>query len=318
MDNNKVKKTVAGGVAAILVFIAGLFLNGEKVDVYQGHWTLTQKTDVSSLLEIKVPDEAHIDYWQIVVNDATIGEISMLNQGIMSIPVIFQPIHKVQVALYRGLEVVGAGKLKEDGTMDIRVKKEAEVKAANAKNVVVMNQNGLISVFGSVNEPGKRQITILLHDKELPFPQGIRYINQTETAESGSFLFRFRLSNQYLGKSYILKIGGEGFESAYEQEIAIEKYRARKDEIEDNSIMIGRDVYNLASSALTPENIIQSMQNGGNILNFKMGGKWYNVYLANNSGYFVPANAIPDNVVSSWQLGKWYPLATNESFEFEN
>ena len=96
-------------------------------------------------------------------------------------------------------------------------------------------------------------------------------------------------------------------------------FAASVDEIENNSLRIGNDVYSLSSSNLTDDKIAQSISTGGNKAFYKFNGKWFDVFAADSDTYWDdPANALSDVEVAAWasELKNWYK-GGSEVVEFQ-
>lgn len=78
-------------------------------------------------------------------------------------------------------------------------------------------------------------------------------------------------------------------------------------DVNDNSLLIGTDLYSLNSNNLTDENINISLTKLNQVY-FKIGGYWYDVLAAKSDAEIgVPANALSSSIVTGWTgLDIWY------------
>lgn len=91
------------------------------------------------------------------------------------------------------------------------------------------------------------------------------------------------------------------------------------DDVDNNSLRIGNDIYSLESSNLTDDNIANSIANGGNKVFYKYNGRWFDVYAASSDAFWDnPSNALSTAEVAAWssELDNWYK-AGNETDKFQ-
>ncbi len=166
----------------------------------------------------------------------------------------------------------------------------------------------IVTVNGIKSDGG--QVTFMVKSGE-----NIIFLDQKGTVNN-EFSFTFKAPVNNTQKQYLVRIGGTGIATPFETTISVTQYKAIILDVEDNSIRVGKDVYGLSSTYLTPENITKSMaESGNNDMYYKIGGKWYdlNSPLANSVNFFTPANAIPDATVNAWRLNYWHPSNPNNS-----
>lgn len=92
-------------------------------------------------------------------------------------------------------------------------------------------------------------------------------------------------------------------------------FAATVDDVENNSLRVGLDVYELGSTDnYTYENVLGSLRRGGSHYYFKFGGCWYNL-LCNDINSLQDlqdtTKAVPIAEVRKWQLTYWYVSEDN-------
>lgn len=152
----------------------------------------------------------------------------------------------------------------------------------------------------------------------------IAYIDQFATGKNGSFCLKFKLmtdrisSTKGFKKIYIAMNATDCSISNY-AECDVLAVGGDYTGVPNNSIRVGCDVFEMASPALTDDNVLDSIKNGGNELYFKMGNNWYDLLddKCVNSNYLVSTNAVPDSKLKSLGWSKWYKSGTSEPIYFK-
>lgn len=88
---------------------------------------------------------------------------------------------------------------------------------------------------------------------------------------------------------------------------------------ESNLIRVGNDIYDLNGPHYKLENVLGSIARGGNLLYFKIFGRWYELHSGNIKSLddlLDPEKAVPEAEVRTWPLDYWYGLGEIEE-EFE-
>ena len=107
---------------------------------------------------------------------------------------------------------------------------------------------------------------------------------------------------------------------------------ATVNDVGDNSMRVGFDVYDLTeSNAYTYENVLDSLRRGGSQYYFKIGESWYDLLdddIRTYEDLQNPDKALPPEIVRTWKLERWYcdpeddyelfePITTTYSFTYE-
>jgi hypothetical protein len=77
------------------------------------------------------------------------------------------------------------------------------------------------------------------------------------------------------------------------------------DDVDDQCLRLGPDVYSIYSDNFERERIAQSLASE-NVIYFKWEGRWYDLKALTSYFDLVPANAVPDEEVNQWDLHYWY------------
>lgn len=77
------------------------------------------------------------------------------------------------------------------------------------------------------------------------------------------------------------------------------------DDVDDQCLRLGPDVYSIYSDNYERERIAQSLASE-NVIYFKWEGRWYDLKALTSYFDLVPANAVPDEEVNQWDLHYWY------------
>lgn len=152
----------------------------------------------------------------------------------------------------------------------------------------------------------------------------IAYIDQFTTGKNGSFMLKFKLmtdrisSTKGFKKIYIAMNATDCSVSNY-AECDVLAVGGGYADVANNSIRVGCDVYDSTSPALTEDNVLDSIKNGGNELYFKLNNKWYNLLddKCTDSNYLVSANAVSDTELKSMGWSKWYKAGTSTPIYFK-
>lgn len=180
-------------------------------------------------------------------------------------------------------------------------------------------EGGRVDVVGNIPSGANKQVTFLVNTSNEPIiPGNIVYIDQVASEANGTFLFRFNLPETQQGATLDFKVGGEDAE-AISKTLTIPDFPINISSVEDNSVRVGFDVYQLASPHYTADNVIDSIIEGGNTLYYRIGGNWYNLLdsRAKSAAFLIPTNAVNISEVDAWRLDTWYPRAGFDSLKFD-
>lgn len=138
------------------------------------------------------------------------------------------------------------------------------------------------------------------------------YIDQTETGNNGTFIFDFKINGRFSEKDVIFLFGSDADTDALRYEYSLPVLTGDFESVANNSVLYGNDVYHIGTSYMTSEYVIQSILNGGNIIFFKIGYKWYDLLdeKATSSAYLIPENASKDEEVKAYATGMYYQSST--------
>ena len=185
------------------------------------------------------------------------------------------------------------------------------VHAAGAVEDITVSNTGEVELWGTVeNYADNTQVTILMSVGEFSEEiSDIMYINQEKVGNNGVFYFDFQVQEQFVGQPYRIYIGSdaEDFEL-----LAIEgnipDLPNKVYQVNNNAIRIGRDAYDLDCVDYTPDNISKSVEEGGNVICYKIGGMWFDLLDedATSWEYFVEENAVDEAEWSEWYIRSYY------------
>lgn len=181
---------------------------------------------------------------------------------------------------------------------------------------ITLYEGGNIEVQGIISSGPDQQVTLLVHTPgsltglpQSELMEHIAFIDQVKSTTNGTFLIRFTLHPKWQGQELQFNVGGTDVDEPLRKIVTIPTYPININSVENNSVRVGIDVYHLSSPAYTPDNVVNSLIEGGNTIYFKLGGRWYNLLdsRATSAEYFKKENAIDDDIVNAWQLDMWYP-----------
>lgn len=133
----------------------------------------------------------------------------------------------------------------------------------------------------------------------------IMYIEQPYLGNNGAFYMRFPLNEKFSESPYVLRMNGG---TLLTQTGTLREIPSGIHNVSDNAIRVGNDVYDIGCKGYTPDNISRSIEIGGNIIYYKIGGNWYDMLNPDAVGaeYFTNANAVPEEEWDTWEIGAYY------------
>lgn len=141
----------------------------------------------------------------------------------------------------------------------------------------------------------------------------IAYIDQFETGKNGSFMMRFTLLTDRISydkghRKIYIAMSSQGCGISNYMEVDVHPVTGDVSKVATNSIRAGMDVYEMSSTLLTEDNLLDSIKAGGNQIYFKLGSNWYNLLddKCVNSDWLVPANALTSAEVNELLWAKYY------------
>ncbi|MDY3030808.1 MAG: hypothetical protein SOS24_03480 [Clostridia bacterium] len=133
----------------------------------------------------------------------------------------------------------------------------------------------------------------------------IMYLDQQALGNNGVFYYRFQIDEKFSESPYELKVQGG---TTLTQSGTLREIPSKIYNVADNAIRIGNDVYDIGCPKYTPDNISNSIAEGGNVIYYKIGGKWYDMLNENatSTAYFTAANAISEDEWDTWEIDNYY------------
>ena len=120
--NKKKTLKVTGGIAAVITAVIVAVSGGQKeVDI---DYTIYNKNEYISVMEIDTPEESNIDIVELYLNGEEVDKTLLPNGSFESIPMVFEDLSRLELKLYRKGKCVGTAKfnntdlkanVKEDG-----------------------------------------------------------------------------------------------------------------------------------------------------------------------------------------------------------
>jgi len=185
---------------------------------------------------------------------------------------------------------------------------------------VNLYEGGRIEITGNLTSGSGQQITLLVTTSGVPVNSTtIKYIDQQATTTNGSFLFRFTLPSALRGTTLDFTVGAADLTSPLKKTLTIPDFPININSVENNSVRVGIDVYQMQSSYYIADNVVNSLIEGSNTIYYKIGDKWYNLLdtRATSAAFLISANAVNPESVSAWLLDTWYPRGGFGSMKFD-
>lgn len=138
------------------------------------------------------------------------------------------------------------------------------------------------------------------------------YIDQTETGNNGTFIFDFKINGRFSEKDIVFLFGSDADTDSLHYEYFLPVLTGDFESVANNSVLYGHDIYHISSTYMTSKYVVQSILNGGNIIYFKLGDKWYDLLneKATSSAYLIAENAAKDEAVKAYATGMYYQGST--------
>ena len=185
---------------------------------------------------------------------------------------------------------------------------------------VNLYEGGRIDITGNLSSGAGQQITMLVTTNGVPVSSTtIKYIDQQATTTNGSFLFRFTLPSTLRGTTLDFTVGAADLTVPLKKTLIIPDFPININSVENNSVRVGIDVYQMESSYYIADNVVNSLIQGGTTLYYTLGDRWYNLLDTNaiSAAFLIPANAVNTSTVSAWLLDTWYPRGGFGSMKFD-
>jgi len=184
---------------------------------------------------------------------------------------------------------------------------------------VNLYEGGRIDVNGVISTGSDKQLTFLVIEDGLPVTgENIIYIDQQASTTNGTYLFRFTVPVAKRGHTLEFKIGSTEAPTISKQ-LVIPDFPINIGSVENNSVRVGIDVYQMQSTYYVVNNVIDSLKQGGNTIYYKIGDNWYDLLNTNarSSAWLVPTNAVNTTIVTEWLLDMWYPRGGFATMKFD-
>lgn len=194
------------------------------------------------------------------------------------------------------------------------------VSSSSVNYNVNLYEGGRIDITGNLSSGAGKQITLLVSKSNVGISSStIVFIDQQATTTNGTFLFRFTLPSALRGTTLDFKIGGEDLTVSLQKTLTIPDFPININSVENNSVRVGVDAYQMESSYYIADNVVNSIIEGGNTIYYKIGDRWYNLLdtRATSAEFLIPANAVNPTTVSAWLLDTWYPRGGFGSMKFD-
>lgn len=133
----------------------------------------------------------------------------------------------------------------------------------------------------------------------------IMYIDQPYLGNNGTFYMHFPLNEKFSESSYVLRMNGG---TLLTQTGTLREIPSGINNVSNNALRVGNDIYDVGCMQYTPENISKSIERGGNKVYYKIGDNWFNVLDENavSTSYFTKDNAIPEAEWDTWEIDTYY------------
>ena len=178
---------------------------------------------------------------------------------------------------------------------------------------IYSDQTGYMRVVGHITAyEAKSQVTFLA----LAPGDEIAYINQIQIGNNGTFLFECSFPSKYSEDTITIRIGSNTGANVFSTTHTLSTIPPGIENVENNSVLYGCDVYTLDSIYLASDYVYNSIFSGGNRIYYKIGDLWYNLMdsRATSAAFLVPENAVPFSEVQAIKLGTYYIHAKSVSF----
>lgn len=181
---------------------------------------------------------------------------------------------------------------------------------------VNLYEGGRIEASGNISSGSGKQLTFLVRTTDAT---QIVYIDQIVSTTNGTFLFRFTLPSTWKGATLDFTVGGEDVTTPMKKTLTIPDFPININSIENNSVRVGFDVYQMFSPYYISDNVVTSIVSGGNTIYYKIGDVWYDILdeRATSAAFLIPQNAVNPEIVTAWLLNMWYPRAGFGALKFD-
>ena len=199
--------------------------------------------------------------------------------------------------------------------------------AANDSEIIIdsvkVDSTGAAEAIGHItNATAYTQATNLVMTKDgnengtIITGDTVLWIDQITVGRNGTFLFKFSVPPKFSKDMVVFRFGTDSGAESVSIDYEIPELPPDITCVANNSALYGQDVYTLDSIYLKAQYVTDSIIHGGNIIYYKIGGRWYDLLdpAATSSAYLVSANAESDTDMKKLPLRYYYTTAKKTDF----
>lgn len=172
-----------------------------------------------------------------------------------------------------------------------------------------VDNGGNVRIIGHVTPAvkGAQIAYIMAVGGDFSNTKNIAYLNQYETGNNGTFYISHAVSASFSEKTVTVKFASDT-QASYSFTHTLSTIPPGIEQVANNSVLYGKDVYTLDSIYLNAQYVADSIATGGNVIYFKIGDLWYNLLdeRATSSAYLVQDNAVTYAEIKSKALRYYY------------
>lgn len=176
-------------------------------------------------------------------------------------------------------------------------------------STLTVDNTGLATVIGNVTNAGANtQVTCLaMTSEDLESTDKIFGIDQVTVGNNGTSLIKFRIPYRFANQSFGTDADADTVLKTYQ----IGDLPPNVHNISNGSVIYGADAYTPDSVYLTGTYVADSIVNGGNVIYYKLGDKYYDLLDENatSNAYLVAGNEMASAEVNKIKLRYYYQTA---------
>lgn len=176
-------------------------------------------------------------------------------------------------------------------------------------DTVTVDNGGNVRIIGHITPAvkGAQIAYIMAVGGDFSDTKNIAYLNQYETGNNGTFYIAHPVSASFSEKTVTVKFASNT-QASYRFTHTFSAIPPGIEQVANNSVLYGKDVYTLDSIYLNAQYVADSIATGGNVIYFKIGDLWYNLLdeRATSSAYLVQDNAVAYAEIKSKELRYYY------------
>ncbi len=203
--------------------------------------------------------------------------------------------------------IPSGGGIITDTEVTVDTDPEETVSAGIVIDTFTVDDGGNVRLIGHVTNPSDSEIQVAYLITVKGEPHKIVYINQMETGNNGTFYISHAISAEFSETPVVIKLGSDT-KAQYSFEYTLSTIPPGIEQVSNNSVLYGKDVYTLDSIYLNAQYVADSIAIGGNVIYFKIGDLWYNLLdeKATSSAFLVPENAVTYEEIKAKPLRYYY------------